>query len=172
MSLSLFQWIGLGLAIALILIPTVRWFWKRFDLPSKWALELLMRKEKESEEAEMWAGIEAQVEAEEKARREFEMKQREKQERAGKSLDEDQSVDAWTKLGIDVPIQPIEREEAPAVVPEQQTKDIELTMENALKLENNPDEPDWDLVQKMSNLDKPVEGVPGAPDLDKLAEEE
>ena len=164
MALSLFQWIGLGLAIALILIPTVRWFWKRFDLPSKWALELLMRKEKESEEAEMWAGIEAQVEAEEKARREFEMKQREKQERAGKSLDEDQSVDAWTKLGIDVPIQPIEREEAPAVVPEQQTE--------ALKLDTTPDEPDWNLVQKMSNLDKPVEGVPEAPDLDKLAEEE
>ena len=132
MALSLFQWIGLGLAIALILIPTVRWFWKRFDLPSKWALELLMRKEKESEEAEMWAGIEAQVEAEEKARREFEMKQREKQERAGKSLDEEQSVDAWTKLGIDVPIQPIEREEAPAeVLTEIPLNELELCLKKS-----------------------------------------
>ena len=172
MALSLFQWIGIGLAIALILIPIVRWFWKRFDMPSKWALEILRRKEVEAEEAEMWSGIEAKVEAEKTARREFEMKQREKQELAGKSLDESESTDAWNKLGIDVPIQPVEREEAPLVVPEQQTESIDLTMENALNLSNNPDEPDWELVQKMASLDKPLEGVPEAPDLDKLTEEE
>ena len=63
MALSLFQMIGLGLVIALILIPIVRWFWKRFDMPSKFALEVLRRKEIEAEEVEMWAGIEAQVEA-------------------------------------------------------------------------------------------------------------
>ena len=36
-------------------------------MPSKFALEVLRRKEIEAEEAEMWAGIEAQVEAEETA---------------------------------------------------------------------------------------------------------
>ena len=171
MALGLFQMIGIGLAIALILIPIVRWFWKRFDMPSKFALEVLRRKEIEAEEAEMWAGIEAQVEAEETARREFEMKQKEKQERAGKSLDETQSADIWNKLGIDVPVQPVEREIAPLIVEQQEIEAIDLTMDNALK-SNNPDEPDWELVQKMSKLDKPAEGIPEAPDLDRLSEEE
>ncbi len=171
MALGLFQMIGIGLAIALILIPIVRWFWKRFDMPSKFALEVLRRKEIEAEEAEMWAGIEAQVEAEETARREFEMKQKETQERAGKSLDETQSADIWNKLGIDVPVQPVEREIAPPIVEQQEIEAIDLTMDNALK-SNNPDEPDWELVQKMSKLDKPAEGIPEAPDLDRLSEEE
>ena len=164
--------IGIGLAIALILIPIVRWFWKRFDMPSKFALEVLRRREIEAEEAEMWAGIEAQVEAEETARREFEIKQKEKQERAGKSLDETQSAEVWNKLGIDVPIQPVEREIAPPIVEEKETGVIELTLDNALKPSKSPEEPDWELVQKMSKLDKPVEGIPEAPDLDSLSEEE
>ena len=167
MALGLFQMIGIGLAIALILIPIVRWFWKRFDMPSKFALEVLRRKEIEAEEAEMWAGIEAQVVAEETARREFEMKQKEKQERAGKSLDETQSADVWNKLGIDVPVQPVEREIAPPVVEQLEAEVMDLTLDNALK-SSNPDEPDWELVQKMSKLDKPIEGIPEAPDLEEL----
>ena len=75
MALSLFQWIGIGLGIALILIPIVRWFWKKFDMPSKWAIEYFYRQQKEAEEAEMWSSIESQIEAEESAKREFEMKQ-------------------------------------------------------------------------------------------------
>ena len=172
MGLGLFQMFGLGLVIALILIPIVRWFWKRFDMPSKFALEVLRRKEIEAEEAEMWAGIEAQVEAETAAKREFEMKQREKQERAGKVLDESQSIEVWNKLGIDVPIQPVEREVAPSVVVQQESQGLELTMDNALKSKGNQSEPDWELVQKMSNLDNPIEGIPEAPDLDQLSEEE
>ena len=163
--------IGIGLAIALILIPVVRWFWKRFDMPSKFALEVLRRKEIEAEEAELWAGIEAQVEAEETARRDFEMKQKEKQESAGKSLDETKSAEVWNKLGIDVPVQPVEREIAPPIVQQQETGVMNLTLDNALK-SSNPDEPDWELVQKMSKLDKPIEGIPEAPDLDSLSEEE
>ena len=172
MALGLFQMIGLGLVIALILIPIVRWFWKRFDMPSKFALEVLRRKEIEAEEAEMWAGIEAQVEADTAAKREFEMKQREKQERAGKVLDDSQSTEAWNKLGIDVAIHPVAREVAPPVVVQQDSQGIDLTMENALKSKGNQSEPDWELVQKMSNLDKPIEGIPEAPDLDQLSEEE
>ncbi len=171
MALGLFQMIGIGLVIALILIPVVRWFWKRFDMPSKFALEVLRRKEIEAEEAELWAGIEAQVEAEETARRDFEMKQKEKQESAGKSLDETKSAEVWNKLGIDVPVQPVEREIAPPIVQQQETGVMNLTLDNALK-SSNPDEPDWELVQKMSKLDKPIEGIPEAPDLDSLSEEE
>ena len=78
MALSLFQWIGVGLSIALVLIPTVRWFWKRFDMPSKFAIESMRRQKKDAAEARMWASIEAKVQAEEDERKALEMRQREK----------------------------------------------------------------------------------------------
>tara|TARA_B110000444_G_scaffold256602_1_gene293285 strand:+ start:11599 stop:12099 length:501 start_codon:yes stop_codon:yes gene_type:complete len=159
LSLSLFQWIGLGLAIALILIPIVRWFWLLFDKPSKRALEILKQQEDDVEEARVWAGIEAQVEIETTLKREMEMKRKEKQERSGKSLDEETSADLWTKLGVDVPIKPVEREEAPP---------IKLENKSAI-VTDSPSEPDWELVEKMSKLDAPLEGVPEAPDLDQLS---
>ena len=172
MALSLFQWIGLGLFVALVLIPSVRWFWKRFDMPSKFALETMRQQKKDAAEARMWSSIEAKVQAEEDARQALEIRQREKQESSGKSLDAEQSADVWNKLGIDTPIQPVQRVEAPPVVLEKSESTIELTMENALKLDNKPEAPDWELVEKMSNLDKPVEGVPEAPDLDILSDDD
>ena len=172
MALSLFQWIGIGLFVALVLIPSVRWFWKRFDMPSKFALETMRQQKKDAAEARMWSSIEAKVQAEEDARQALEIRQREKQESAGKSLDAEQSADVWNKLGIDTPIQPVQRVEAPPVVLEKSESTIELTMENALKLDNKPEAPDWELVEKMSNLDKPVEGVPEAPDLDILSDDD
>jgi hypothetical protein len=188
MALSLFQWIGVGLGVAIVLIPTARWFWKKFDQPSKRSLEIMKRHEEDAEEAEVWAGIEAQVEAETAAKREFEMKQREKQERSGKSLDEDTSANAWTKLGVDVPIQPVEREEAPPVILEkaieesdsddevefEETPDVPDVPDEAEEPEepDEADEPDWELVERMSKLAEPVGGVPAAPDLDELSDEE
>lgn len=170
MALSQFQWIAVGLAIAVVLIPVVRWFWKKFDMPSKWALEILQRRENEEQEAEMWAEIEAQVEAEKNAKREFEMKQKEKQERAGRVLDEEESIDVWNKLGIDVPIEPVKREEPPSVVIEKSSDITEPLVESANS--ENPEEPDWELVEKMSNLSEPLEGVPDAPDLEELSDED
>ena len=172
MALSLFQWIGIGLFVALVLIPSVRWFWKRFDMPSKFAIETMRQQKKDAAEARMWSSIEAKVQAEEDARQALEIRQREKQENAGKSLDAEQSADVWNKLGIDTPIQPVERVEAPPVVLEKSESTIELTMDNALKLDNKPEAPDWELVEKMSNLDKPMEGVPEAPDLDILSDDD
>jgi len=170
-ALGLFQWIGVGLAVALVLIPTVRWFWKRFDMPSKFAIEIFRQRKKDEAESRMWASIEAKVQAEEDERQALELRQREKEERAGKSLDPEQSAEVWNKLGIDTPIQPVEREVAPpvSIIKEE---GIELTMDNALNLGKTPEAPDWELVEKMSNLDKPVEGVPEAPDLDILSEED
>ena len=172
MALGLFQWIGIRLFVALVLIPSVRWFWKRFDMPSKFAIESMRQQKKDAAEARMWASIEAKVQAEEDARQALEIRQREKQESAGKSLDVEQSADLWNKLGIDTPIQPVERVEAPPVVLERSESTIELTSDDALKLDKKPDAPDWELVEKMSNLDKPVEGVPEAPDLDILSYED
>ena len=163
MALGLFQWIGVGLIIAIILIPLARWFWKRFDMPSKFAIEYFKQKQRDAEEEEMWVGIESQIEAEEKSKLEFEMKQREKQQAAGKTLDPEESAEVWNKLGIDVPIQPVKREEAPPVVLEN------TVLANPSK---NTEEPDWELVDKMSKLAEPVEGIPDAPDLEQLSKEE
>ena len=169
MALSLFQWIGTGLFVALVLIPSVRWFWKRFDMPSKFAIETMRQQKKDADEARMWSSVEAKVQAEEDARQAFEIRQIEKQKSAGKSLDAEQSADVWNKLGIDTPVQPVERVEAPPVILGNVESTIELTTDNALKLDKKPDAPDWDLVKKMSNLDKPMQGVPEAPDLDILS---
>ena len=160
MALNLFQYIVIGLITAAILIPIAKWFWNRFDLPSKRAIAYFLRKKEEEEEQQMWSTIEAKVEAEKQVQREFEMKQKEKQEASGKSLAEDETESAWTSLGIDVPIQPVEREEAPSVSLEDEPSELEETV----------DEPDWELVERLEKLSEPVKGVPEAPDLDKLNE--
>ena len=161
MELTLFQWIGIGLVIALILIPIVRYFWKRFDLPSKRAQELLKQREEEAIESRMWQSVEAQVEAEKQIAREIEMKRKENQEKSGKSLSKGESETAWAALGIEAPIQPVERN----VVSQVSTQSDENSERDSVQVENNQQEPDWELIEKMSNLDKPVEGVPEAPDL-------
>jgi len=158
MALSLFQYLVIGLITAAVLIPIVRWFWKRFDLPSKRALAYFLRKEEEEQEQQMWASIEAKVEAEKHAQRDFEMKQKAKQEASGKILGDEESESAWASLGIDVPIQPVEREEAPPIMLEEESSESEEQVE----------EPDWELVERLEKLSEPVEGVPEAPDLDEL----
>ena len=160
MALNLFQYIVIGLITAAILIPIVRWFWKRFDLPSNRAIAYFLRKKEEEEEQQMWSTIEAKVEAEKQVQREFEMKQKAKQEASGKVLGEDESESAWSSLGIDVPIQPVEREEVPLISLE----------DELLESEEIADEPDWELVERLEKLTEPIEGVPEAPDLDELQE--
>ena len=161
MELTLFQWIGIGLVIALILIPIVRYFWKRFDLPSKRAQELMKQSEEEAIESRMWQSVEAQIEAEKQIAREIEMKRKENQEKSGKSLSKGESDSAWAALGIEAPIQPVERN----VVSQVSTQSDENSESDSVQVENNQQEPDWELIEKMSNLDKPLEGVPEAPDL-------
>ena len=161
MELTLFQWIGIGLVIALILIPIVRYFWKRFDLPSKRAQELMKQSEEEAIESRMWQSVEAQVEAEKQIAREIEMKRKENQEKSGKSLSKGESDSAWAALGIEAPIQPVERN----VVSQVSTQSDENSERDSVQVENNQQEPDWELIEKMSKLDKPIEGVPEAPDL-------
>lgn len=161
MELTLFQWIGIGLVIALILIPIVRYFWKRFDLPSKRAQELMKQSEEEAIESRMWQSVEAQVEAEKQLVRQIEMKRKENQEKSGKSLSKGESKTAWKALGIEAPIQPVKRN----VVSQVSTQSDENSERDSVQVENNQQEPDWELIEKMSNLDKPLEGVPEAPDL-------
>ena len=150
MELTLFQWIGIGLVIALILIPIVRYFWKRFDLPSKRAQELMKQSEEEAIESRMWQSVEAQVEAEKQMAREIEMKRKENLEKSGKSLSKGESKTAWKALGIEAPIQPVKRN----VVSQVSTQSDENSERDSVQVENNQQEPDWELIEKMSNLDK------------------
>lgn len=167
MELSLFQWIGLGLIIALILIPIVRWFWKRFDRPSDKAIALEKQIAEEAAESRMWKSIEAQVEEERAKVMQIEMKRKENQERAGKSLSDSESENAWSALGIDVPIQPVEKEEPPEIKIDDQISNSEESNE----LEKNTLEPDWELISKLANLDEPTADVPEAPDLEMFESE-
>ena len=138
-------------------------------MPSKWALEYRQRQQKEAQEAEMWASIESRVEAEESSKRDFEMKQKQKHQLAGKSLDEDQSVDVWNKLGIDAPIAPVKREQPPPVSLENNSEGETEKPSNNNVGKLVPEAPDWELVDKMAKLSEPVEGVPEAPDLEELS---
>tara|TARA_B100000242_G_scaffold132782_1_gene94320 strand:- start:1788 stop:2099 length:312 start_codon:yes stop_codon:yes gene_type:complete len=76
-------------------------------MPSKWVVADKKRRKEEEEEAEMWAKIEDRIAEEKSSQREFEMLRKQKQESAGKSLNEVASSDAWTKLGIHVPLNPV-----------------------------------------------------------------
>ena len=134
-------------------------------MPSKFAIEYIQRQKKEAEETEMWANIESQIELEETSKRDFEMKQKQKQQLAGKSLDQESSVEVWNKLGIDAPIKPVKREEPPPVILEKDNK-VSLNHESGKLV---PEAPDWELVDKMAKLSDPVEGVPEAPDLQELS---
>ena len=166
MEFTLFQWIGIGLVVALILIPIVRWFWRRFDLPSKRAQELMKQSKEEAAETRMWQSIEAQVEAEQARVREIEMKRKENQEKSGKSLSEGESETAWAALGIDIPINPVEREQPPKIETQEKQNEEPSILLTQPEPEKNTQAPDWELVAKLSNLDQPVEGVPEAPDLE------
>jgi hypothetical protein len=168
MELSLFEYLVIGLAVAIVLIPIARWFWKRFDLPSKRAVALLEREAEEGHEKAMWASIEAQVEAEKQTVREYEMKQKAKQDSAGRTLDDAESDDAWTKLGIDIPMQPVAKVEAPPVVLSKPVEEVPEEEEPTSQTE----EPDWELVERMEKLSNPLEGVPEAPDLNVLNNEQ
>ena len=165
MALSLFNWIGLGLGSALVLIPTVRWFWKRFDMPSKFALDIIRKRKEDEKEAQMWASIELQIQEEEDKKREYYLKQRERIDTAGKSFDKNQEIDVWSKLGIKVELDTTINQKTDSKVA---SETFELTMENALPIKSNNQEPDWELIKKMSNLDIPQDGVPEAPDLGSL----
>ena len=158
MALSLYQYLVFGLVTAVVLIPIVRWFWKRFDLPSKRALKIFQRQEEDEKEREMWAMIEAKVETENQAKAEFDNRQKAKQESAGKSLDDTESETVWASLGVEAPLQPVQREVAPALETPQEESETKEGVE----------EPDWELVKRLENLGDPVQGVPNAPDLEEL----
>jgi len=151
-ALSLFQYIGIGLATAIVLVPIVRWFWKWFDKPSKSTIEYLQKQQEDDEEKALWSQIEAKIEAEQSIQNQLTTIALQKVESAGKSLDQEKASTAWESLGVDEPLEPVKREV------------LELVVEGI-------EEPDWELVEKIQNLSKPETDVSEAPDLDRLIQE-
>lgn len=161
MALSLFHWIGIGLVIALVLIPVVRWFWKRFDMPSKLAIESLKRRKQEAKEAELWEKIESQIEYEKRNQKDFFDRQKMKEDNSGKSMNAVEAANAWSKLGVDSPLEPVKKAERI------ETKtSVESLSKDITHSQNSVEEPDWELIKRMSELSEPVDGVPKAPDLE------
>jgi hypothetical protein len=64
---DLVRFLVIGLVVAAVLVPVVRWFWNRFDRPTEAQLEFDEAKQKKREEERMWRQIEAQMRAEEAA---------------------------------------------------------------------------------------------------------
>ena len=91
-----------GLLIAIILIPIVWWFWKKFDKPSEEQIEFEEAKAKQKEEAQMWAQIEKEMRDQEKVAKEAASKALAKID-ARKRAQAVNSVDvanAWSSLGM------------------------------------------------------------------------
>lgn len=91
-----------GLVIAIILIPIVWWFWKRFDRPSEELIEYQEAKAKQKEEAQMWAQIEQDMRNQEQVAKQAAANALAKIE-ARKRAESIKSVDvanAWSSLGM------------------------------------------------------------------------
>ena len=160
MALSLFHWIGIGLVIALVLIPVVRWFWKRFDMPSKLAIESLKRRKQEAKEAELWEKIESQIEYEKRNQKDFFDRQKMKEDNSGKSMNAAEAANAWSKLGVDSPLEPVKKVERIGT-----KTSVESLSKDITHSQNSVEEPDWELIKRMSELSEPTDGVPEALDL-------
>ncbi|MDC3339737.1 hypothetical protein OAV55_00590, partial [bacterium] len=73
------------------------------------------------------------------------------------------------KLGIDAPIAPVKREEPTPVSLETGSAVPTENLLNTNVGKSVPKAPDWELINQMSKLSEPVEGVPEAPDLEELS---
>ena len=104
--LPLVQWLLIGLAIAIVSLPLVRWFWKRWDRPTP---EMIAHDEEQREqvaEARVWAAMEAKIDAEVAKKHEWAEIQMAKAVALikAKPLDEVSASKAWDALGVDEPI--------------------------------------------------------------------
>ena len=104
--MPLIQWLLIGLAIAIVSLPLVRWFWKRWDKPTP---EMIAHDEEQREqvaEARVWAAMEAKVDAEVAKKHEWAEIQMAKAVALikAKPLNEVSASKAWDALGVDEPI--------------------------------------------------------------------
>ena len=91
---DLVRFLVIGLVVAAVLVPIVRWFWTRFDRPTQAQLEYEEAKQKKREEERMWRQIEAQMRAEEAAAEEAAAMARKRSELAAQAAPRAANVEA------------------------------------------------------------------------------
>lgn len=192
---TLWETLTTGLIVSLVFIVVSYWFWKRFDKPTPLMIEREEEKERIREEQRTWRKVEAKMRAEQEeadARAAYE--QRKAAERATAIVPETGVVtDAWKTLGVNKPSAPsfeAENKDAnSAHRPLDQTDLAENVANdddvlNAAELvsvrqdagvQAMPQEPDWELIEKLSALakrddtdERPLPDVPDAPDLEQV----
>ncbi len=103
----------IGLIVTVILVPIVKWFWKRFDRPSKAMIEHEEEQQRQREEQRTWNRIEREVEAERLAAETKALDDRmrvELRERA-RPPTEDVKSEAFAALGTSEPLRPVIRDD-------------------------------------------------------------
>jgi hypothetical protein len=102
----LVQWLLIGLALAIVSLPLVRWFWKRWDKPTPEMVALKEEQREQNAEARVWAAMEAKIDAETIKKHEWAEVQMAKAVALvkAKPLNEVSASKAWDALGVDEPI--------------------------------------------------------------------
>ena len=153
--MPLIQWLLIGLVIAIVSLPLVRWFWKRWDKPTP---EMIAHDEEQREqvaEARVWAAMEAKIDAEAAKKHEWAEIQMAKAVALikAKPLNEVSASKAWDALGVDEPI-------IISTAPEVDVSDLLDQEETTIESEKPPVESE-EKVEVPSMLDLPV--IPSEP---------
>lgn len=193
---DLVRFLVIGLVVAAVLVPVVRWFWKRFDRPTEAQLEHEEAKRKKREEERMWRQIEAKMRAEEAAAEEAAALARKRAELAAQAAPRAADVGAALgALGLEhVEVATTEHRstsgarategaEAASVdeaVFDDHSDDGDLEVEGPVKVSLDQDragapEPDWVLIERLREMSErerepaPAD-LPAMPNLDALDE--
>ena len=185
----LVQWLLGGFVVSLLFIVVARWFWKRYDRPSEAALEWQKEQEEKRKERKVWESVEMQMrrEAEEAERQAAFQIKREAAASSGKAPDASIVSKAFESLGT--PVQQPASTESDLEL-ETDDSDVELAPdlvqvrqdawdgnEDEQHAEEDREEPDWELVERLKRIaesteteDVPHPEIPEAPSLPDVKE--
>ena len=105
MVLSQRGWIAVGSWLSLILVPVFHYYWKRWDRPSKAALDEMARRKHELEVKRAFELEDMKLRAEEAVQAKLEMEQRKRT--VPPQVDSEVLQDAWGQLGIELKEEPV-----------------------------------------------------------------
>ena len=181
----LVQWLFGGFIVSVLFIFIARWFWKKYDQPSEAALEFQKEQQEKRKERKIWESVEMQMrrEAEEAEKRAaFQMK-REIAATSGTAPDLKTVSKAFESLGAPVHQRASTEDD---VKDESNDADVEEVPDlvnvrqdawdgNNELVQNEPQEPDWELVERLKQIatsteteEIPHPEVPEAPTLPML----
>ena len=184
----LVQWLLGGFVVSLLFILIARWFWKRYDQPSEAALEWQKEQEEKRKERKVWESVEMQMrrEAEEAERKAaFQIKReaaassekhrmQERSQRPSNHL-EHRSTTCFNRKRPELEADDSDVELAPDLV--QVRQDAWDGNEDEQHAEEDREEPDWELVERLKRIAESTETeevphpeIPEAPSLPDVKE--